>query len=173
MALKSAADGPDSPGPSSATSRSPRWGRPPGPSSLSGRSEAPENSETSPREKGNLGLPVLLTDGSTHLEQTVGSDRAALSQRNNIVRSRVRSSAACRRPGRKGEGGAEGAKVTGAEDLLSTTPGCCVLLRRAFLSIWSLEVGGGGRVRSRVPSLFFSGQMVRGETRMCWRGGGP
>lgn len=52
----------------------------PSPSSHTGRSEAPKNSETSPGEKGNLGLPVLLTDGSTHLEQIVGSNRAALSQ---------------------------------------------------------------------------------------------
>lgn len=75
MALKPAADGPDSLGPGSATSRSPWWGPLPSPSSHSGRSEAPENSETSPREKGNLGLPVLLTDGSTHLEQIVGSEQ--------------------------------------------------------------------------------------------------
>lgn len=75
MALKPAADGPNSLGPGSATSRSPWWGPLPSPSSHSGRSEAPENSETSPREKGNLGLPVLLTDGSTHLEQIVGSER--------------------------------------------------------------------------------------------------
>lgn len=52
----------------------------PSPSRDSGRSEAPENSETSPREKGNQGLPVLQTDGSTHLEQTVGSNQATLSQ---------------------------------------------------------------------------------------------
>lgn len=75
MALKPAADGPNSLGPGSATSRSPWWGPLPSPSSHSGRSEAPENSETGPREKGNLGLPVLLTDGSTHLEQIVGSER--------------------------------------------------------------------------------------------------
>lgn len=56
----------------------------PSPSSHSGRSEAPENSETSPREKGNLGLPVLLTDGSTHLEQIVGSEWATVSQRTVI-----------------------------------------------------------------------------------------
>lgn len=53
----------------------------PSPSSHTGRSEAPENSETNPGEKGNLALPVLLTDGSTHLEQIVGSNGAALSQR--------------------------------------------------------------------------------------------
>lgn len=52
----------------------------PSPSSHSGRSEAPENSETSPREKGNQGLPVLQTDGSTHLEQIVGSNQATLLQ---------------------------------------------------------------------------------------------
>lgn len=52
----------------------------PSPNSNSGRSEAPENSETSPREKGNQGLPVLQTDGSTHLEQIVGSNQATLSQ---------------------------------------------------------------------------------------------
>lgn len=52
----------------------------PSPSSDSGRSEAPENSETSPREKGNQGLPVLQTDGSTHLEQIVGSKQTTLSQ---------------------------------------------------------------------------------------------
>lgn len=52
----------------------------PSPSSNSGRSEAPENSEMSPREKGNQGLPVLQTDGSTHLEQIVGSNQATLSQ---------------------------------------------------------------------------------------------
>lgn len=56
----------------------------PSPSSDSGRSEAPENSETSPREKGNQGLPVLQTDGSTHLEQIVGSNQATLSQRTAI-----------------------------------------------------------------------------------------
>lgn len=42
----------------------------PSPSSHTGRSEAPENSETNPGEKGNLALPVLLTDGSTHWEAT-------------------------------------------------------------------------------------------------------
>lgn len=52
----------------------------PSPSSNSGRSEAPENSETSPRDKGNQGLPVLQTDGSTHLEQIVGSNQATLLQ---------------------------------------------------------------------------------------------
>lgn len=72
----------------------------PSPSSHSGRSEAPENRETSPREKGNLGLPVLLTDGSTHLEQIVGSDGAALSQR--TIFCGVKSGAR-RRPGRKCE----------------------------------------------------------------------
>lgn len=100
----------------------------PSPSSHSGRSEAPENRETSPREKGNLGLPVLLTDGSTHLEQIVGSDGAALSQR--TIFCGVKSGAR-RRPGRKCErrkrrGG--GAKVTGADDSFSTTRGCCVSL---------------------------------------------
>lgn len=87
----------------------------PSPSSHSGRSEAPENSETSPREKGNLGLPVLLTDGSTHLEQIVGSDRAALSQRTVFcgVKSGAQRRPECKCEGKKkrrwwrrsGEGG--------------------------------------------------------------------
>lgn len=55
--------------------KKPSVGPLPSPSSHSGRSEAPENSGMSPREKGNQGLPVSLTDGSTHLEQIVGSDR--------------------------------------------------------------------------------------------------
>lgn len=60
--------------------KKPLLGPLPSPSSHSGRSEAPENSEISPREKGNQGLPVLQTDGSTHLEQIVGSNQATLSQ---------------------------------------------------------------------------------------------
>lgn len=64
--------------------KKPSVGPLPSPSSHSGRSEAPENSEMSPREKGNQGLPVLLTDGSTHLEQIAGSDWATLSQRTAI-----------------------------------------------------------------------------------------
>lgn len=76
----------------------------PSPSSHSGRSEAPENSETSPREKGNLGLPVLLTDGSTHLEQIVGSEQARCVATRSNLRSQVRSSAARRRLGCKDEG---------------------------------------------------------------------
>lgn len=78
----------------------------PSPSSHSGRSEAPENSETSPREKGNLGLPVLLTDGSTHLEQIVGSERArCVATPQQLLRSQVRSSTGRRRPGCKDEDG--------------------------------------------------------------------
>lgn len=78
MALKPAADGPRQPRPQRRHFKKPALGRLPGPSSHTGRSEAPENSETSPREKGNPGLPVLLTDGSTHLERTVGSEPGPL-----------------------------------------------------------------------------------------------
>lgn len=86
----------------------------PSPSSHTGRSEAPENSETSPREKGNQGLPVLLTDGSTHLEQIVGSDRVALSQRKTFcgVKSGAQRPAdaqdASVRGGREGREGGKG-----------------------------------------------------------------
>lgn len=135
--------------------KKPSVGPLPSPSSHTGRSEAPENSETSPREKGNLGLPVLLTDGSTHLEQIVGSDQALLCR--NATFCGVKSGA--RRPADaqdasvkgKGEEGGRGPKVTGADDLFSTTQGCRVLLRRA-LTLQSrssasgvLEVGYRGR----------------------------
>lgn len=145
----------------------------PSPSSHSGRSEAPENSEMSPREKGNLGLPVLLTDGSTHLEQIVGSEWATVSQRTVICGIKsgawrpedAQDASVCVEGGR--------AKVTGADELFSTTQECCVLLCYDFaatlFSIWSLKVGDGGGIFS--CALFFSRQMVRGETRMCWRGG--
>lgn len=112
--------------------KKPSVGPLPSPSSHTGRSEAPENSETSPREKGNLGLPVLLTDGSTHLEQIVGSDRAALSQRTIFcgVKSGARRPADAQDASVKGKGRREGggAKVTGADDLFSITQGCRVLL---------------------------------------------
>lgn len=93
----------------------------PSPSSHTGRSEAPENSETNPREKGNLRLPVLLTDGSTHLEQIVGSDRAALSQL--TIFCGIKSGAQRPEDAQDVEGreGGRGAKVTGADDLFSTT----------------------------------------------------
>jgi len=104
---------------------------------LSGRSEAPENSEANPREKGNLGLPVSLTDGSTHLEQTVGSRRAAgaVSQRHAAAESGARWLAdvcvcVC---------GGGGAEVTGAEDSAHRGVACCLVS-----SIWSLEVGAEG-----------------------------
>lgn len=90
----------------------------PRPSSRSGRSEAPENSETSPREKGNLGLPVLLTDGSTHLEQIVGSERAALLQRAAIcgVTSGAHQAEDAQDASVRPGGGGRGAKVTGADE---------------------------------------------------------
>lgn len=109
--------------------KKPSVGPLPSPSSHTGRSEAPENSETSPREKGNLGLPVLLTDGSTHLEQIVGSDQAALSQRTIFcgVKSGARRPADAQDASVKGRE-RRGAKVTGADDLFSITQGCRVLL---------------------------------------------
>lgn len=134
MALKPAADGRDSLGPGSATSRSPWWGPLPSPSSHSGRSEAPENSETSPREKGNLGLPVLLTDGSTHLEQIVGSEQGpccVVTPAESVESGAQRPEDAqeCEDPGERGGGslgrerGVGRAKVTGADELLSATQG--------------------------------------------------
>lgn len=177
MALKPAADGPNSLGPGSATSRSPWWGPLPSPSSHSGRSEAPENSETSPREKGNLGLPVLLTDGSTHLEQIVGSERGPLSCRNA---ARVESGAQrpedaqeCEGTGGGGRWGSEGrgAKVTGADELLSGGTGASRVTppRRCSLCgdrLQQLEFGGWGETEVNsllcTSSRFFFRQMVRG-----------
>lgn len=179
MALKPAADGPNSLGPGSATSRSPWWGPLPSPSSHSGRSEAPENSETSPREKGNLGLPVLLTDGSTHLEQIVGSERGPLSCRNA---ARVESGAQrpedaqeCEGTGGGVDRGSEGrgAKVTGADELLSGSTGASRVTppRRCSLCgdrLQQLEFGGWGE--TEVNSLlcasscfFFQADGTRGK----------
>lgn len=109
--------------------KKPSVGRLPSPSSHSGRSEAPENSEMSPREKGNQGLPVLLTDGSTHLEQIAGSDWATLSQRTAICGAQ--SGAQRFEDTQDVSVRLGGAKVTGADELFSTTQGCCVSLRRA------------------------------------------
>lgn len=141
----------------------------PSPSSHSGRSEAPENSETSPREKGNLGLPVLLTDGSTHLEQIVGSERARCVATRGNLRSRVRSSTARRRPGCKDRRGQGRAKVTGADELFGTTRGCCVLpclsydSAATFSSSWSLAVGGRGGYILLCP-FHFQADGTRGNT---------
>lgn len=138
----------------------------PSPSNHSGRSEAPENSETSPREKGNLGLPVLLTDGSTHLEQIVGSDRAALSQRTVFcgVKSGAWRPADAQDASVRGGGGGKGhwcrrfvqhntgvLRVTVLSDD-SAAP---------FFSIWSLEVGGRGGYILMCP--FFLGRWCEGK----------
>ncbi|CAB1425125.1 unnamed protein product, partial [Pleuronectes platessa] len=124
----------------------------PGPSSHTGRSEAPENSETSPREKGNLGLPVLLTDGSTHLEQIVGSDQAVLSQ--DTIFCGVKSGAPA---DAQDTSVREGAKVTGADELFKHNTG---VLRVSLPSsdsaaaassasgVWRSELWAGGTFQS-------------------------
>lgn len=167
MALKPAADGPNSLGPGSATSRSPWWGPLPSPSSHSGRSEAPENSETSPREKGNLGLPVLLTDGSTHLEQIVGSERGPCRVATPPESSRELNGPKTPRSARAREGGrwgseGRGAKVTGADELLSGGTGASRVTppRRCSLCgdrLQQLEFGGWGEteVNSLLCTVFF------------------
>lgn len=153
----------------------------PSPSSHSGRSEAPENSETSPREKGNLGLPVLLTDGSTHLEQILGSDRAALSQRTVIcgVKSGARrpedAQDASVRGGRRRRRGGQRSLVQMNCSAQHGGVACYsaeLRLCSAVLQHLEFEVRGRRGVYSHVP--FFSGQMVRRETRMCgWVGASP
>lgn len=120
--------------------KKPMVGPLPSPSSHTGRSEAPENSETSPREKGNLVLPVLLTDGSTHLEQIVGSDRATLSQ--HSVFSGVKSGSRWPTDGQKEvwrkKWGVQRSLVQMIYLAQSWLPATVPLL----LSTWSLEVEG-------------------------------
>lgn len=179
MALKPAADGPDSLSPSSATSRSPWWGPLPSPSSHSGRSEAPENSETSPGEKGNLGLPVLLTDGSTHLEQIVGSDRAALSQRTVFcgVKSGARPPEDAQDASVRGEVEEGGGQRSLVQMICSAQHGgvACYSaeLRLCSAVLQHLEFGGRGR-RGGIFScaLFFWADGARGNTDALVGGGG-
>lgn len=94
--------------------KKPLVGPVPSPSSHSGRSEAPENSETSPREKGNLCLPVLLTDGSTHLEQIVGSEQGLRCVATPAESSRELNGPKTPRRARAQEGGAEEEGSVGA-----------------------------------------------------------
>lgn len=121
----------------------------PRPSSHRGRSEAPENSEASPREKGNQGLPVLLTDGSTHLEQIVESDSAALSQCTTFcgVKSGARRLADIRDA--KVRGGAQRSLVqmihSAPHGVLRVNSGEADSAPPSF-SIWSLQVGELGRI---------------------------
>lgn len=141
----------------------------PSPSNHSGRSEAPENSETSPREKGNLGLPVLLTDGSTHLEQIVGSDRAALSQRTmfcGVKPGPRRPKDAQDASVRRGRGGGQRSPVRMICAAQHGGVACYsaeLRLRSAVLQ--HLEFGGRGQsgVYSHVP-FFFWADGARGNT---------
>lgn len=76
------------------------------------------------RGEGDLGLPVLLTDGSTQLELTAGSEQAALSQHATFSGAGP-GAGRHRHPGvrrEKEEGPGVGvggvSKVTGADDVL-------------------------------------------------------
>lgn len=138
----------------------------PSPSSYSGRSEAPENSETSPREKGNLGLPVLLTDGSTHLEQIVGSEWATVSQR--TVLCGIKSGA--RRPEDAQDASVRGGGQRSLVQMSCSAQHRGVACYRTLLSydfaatlfsIWSLKVGDGGGYILMCP--FFLGRWWEGK----------
>lgn len=138
----------------------------PSPSSHSGRSEAPENSETSPREKGNLGLPVLLTDGSTHLEQIVGSDRASLSQCTIFcgVKSGARRPEDAQDASVRGGGGGQRSLVQMICSAQHRGVACySAKLQLRSAALQHLEFGGRGQrgVYSHVP--FFLGRWCEGK----------